>query len=213
MDTKKHNVHIIGNSGRGKTFYASKQAIELLAEGKKVLYIDYYKVDTFPDAPSLIIDPIVTFGNDFDKFTYENLEKILKDFLQVNPSAKIIISVGEMGELRAKHILDLTADFILNNKDIFSDYYIFVDDVDKLNQDKLQQLLKDSSNNNISYTLIHQYLDQFSEEVSEALLKECKNIIFKSAHGDCERIASMYGIDLDSLYNLPSYEYKELGPM
>lgn len=213
METTIFNTNIVGNSGGGKTFFASNQATSLLKEGKKVLYIDYYKVDTFPEAPSLIINHLVTFGNDFDNFTYENFEKMLKDFLQTNSSSKIIISVNEIGEERTRRILDMLAEFILKNKDIFSNYFIFIDEANRFSHDKLQQLLSESKNNNISYTLIHQYLEQFSDEMEDVLLKSCKNIIFMVSSGDSKHIANIYGLDPDLLHNLKPHEYKELGPM
>ena len=45
------NTHIIGKAGSGKTFFASNQAASFLKEGKKVLYIDYYRTETFSEVP------------------------------------------------------------------------------------------------------------------------------------------------------------------
>ena len=89
MNTKFFNTHIVGKAGSGKTFFASNKASDLLKEGKKVLFVNSYEMDTFSEAPSLVIVPPVNAsmmlgGSDFDKFSYEDFEKIIKDFLQKN---------------------------------------------------------------------------------------------------------------------------------
>ncbi len=213
MNSTNFNTHIVGRAGSGKTFFISNQASALLKEGKKVLFIDYYKVDTFPEAPSLVINHLVTFGNDFDNFKYEDLEKMLKDFLQKNSSAKIIISVPEIGDERARRICDLLTDYILNNQEFFADYFIFIDEIFRFNPVKIQQLLSESKNNHISYTFVYQYLEQFSKEVTDKWLNTCKNIIFSISPDDSAYIAGAYGLDPDSLHSLKQYEYKELGPL
>ena len=207
------NTHIIGKAGSGKTFFASNQAASFLKEGKKVLYIDYYRTETFSEVPNLVINPEVTFGGDFDNFKYEDFDKILKDFFAKNVSAKISILEGEFGDERTTRMCYFLSDFILKNKDIFSDYFIFIDEASRFDHVKIEQLLSESKDSNISYTLIHQYLDQFSKEMTDELLKTCKNIIFKLSPSDISYIATMYDLNPDVLSALENYEYKEIGPL
>ncbi len=203
----------MGKAGSGKSLFASNKASDLFKEGKKVLFIDYYRTEIFSDAPNLIINPSVTFGGDFENFKYEDFEKIIKDFIQKNSSAKISILEGEFGTERTQKICSFLADFILINQDIFSGYSIFIDEVNRFDVGKISQLLSQSKNNNISYTIIHQYLDQFSKDMAVTIVKMCKNLVFRISLQDSEYIASIYGLESDALYNLPQYEYRELGPI
>ena len=213
MNSTIFNTFIVGKGGSGKTFFISNQASSLLQEGKKVLFVDYYDVDTFPEAPCLVINQLVTSGNDLDTFTYENFETLLTDFLQKNNSAKIIISIPEIGNERAGRICDFLADFMLHNQAFFAGYRIFIDEMYRFDASKILRLLSGSKNNDISYTLVCQYVDQLSKEVADTLLKTCKNVIFKVGPYDSTYIGGIYGLDPDVLYTLTQYEHKELGPL
>jgi RecA/RadA recombinase len=215
MNSTNFNTHIMGRAGSGKTFFISNQASALLKEGKKVLFIDYYNVDTFPEAPSLVISPlanpllILTNDSSDDAFKYEDLEKTLKDFLQKNSSAKIIIAKDQIGEARATRICNLLLDVILNNQEFFADYFIFIDEIFRFNPVKIQQLLSESKNNRISFTLAHQYMEQLQEDLNKVLFTTCKNIIFKISPFDSEFVASTFGANPAELENLNPFEYRE----
>jgi len=213
MDSINFNTHILGKSGSGKSFFISNQASSLFKEGKKVLFVDYYKVDAFPEGPILLINHLVTFGNDFDNFKYEDLEKMVKDFLQKNSSAKIIISVPEMGEERSARICNFLADIILNNKELFADYFIFIDEVNRFDSKKIEQLLLESKDFPMSLIIAHQYMGQFSEEFGSVLFHACKNIIFNISPFESKNIASTYNVDPALFENLKPYEYKEFEPI
>jgi RecA/RadA recombinase len=219
MNSTNFNTHIMGRAGSGKTFFVSNQASALFKEGKKVFYIDWYNVDTFPEAPSLVIKPpansvfILTNNPNDDAFGYENLENMVKEFLQKNSSAKVIIAKDQIGEARATRICNLLLDVILNNKELFADYFIFIDETYMFDSKKIQQLLSDSKDLHISLTIVHQYMGQVSEELGDTLLRTCKNIIFNISPFESKHVASIYNVDPALLENLKPYEYKEFEPI
>lgn len=150
---------------------------------------------------------------DDDNFKYEDLEKTVKDFVQTNSSAKIIIPDAKIGPDRAEHVSRLLADVILNNKEFFADYFIFIDEINKFDDSKIQKLLSESKESRISLFFTHQYMGQFSDELSEIILRTCKNIIFQISPSDSSLIASIVNTDSESLEKIKSYEYREFDPV
>ncbi len=162
----KKTTHIMGNTEMGKTFFANQEANNLLANNEKVIYVSV-----------------------FDDLNNSNLEKVFikeeADIVQIIDKIKnglslnIVLPKSQSGD-DLKEIYNLFFKNILRNFDFMSNYYLFIDDAQNLEEDFLVTLLSECRKYETKVVLINQYLEQFSDKSLEYIFEFCEvGIYFK----------------------------------
>jgi hypothetical protein len=192
-------THIMGETGSGKTYFATQQAIELVKNNQKVLFLSRF-------------DDINDTG--FEKI-YITSDQDVENVFTNDPLAKqalhVVFPPKDIGSEESTRLENEFLHRICQNLENTRSTYLFIDEAQNIDEINLTALLSEARKYDIKIILIHQYFDQLTEKVQSDLDYFLgTGIYFKTSGNEIVRILEKFpdsGKIVDDIENLKLGEY------
>jgi hypothetical protein len=201
FEDRRRHMYLLGKSGMGKSSLLQNMAILDISEVLSKIISSERKDDLIYFKPSDKGDNALP---DFEKILQQ--QKIVLIDL-----AKGRIGVDKSEQLGKELMVSLQSAMFKRSEipvERRSDYFVYVDEAQSWPSEVLEMLLSEGRKYRLSIVLSHQYLEQLSESLINAILGHAGNIIvFRIGLSDAERLAPLFAPTFTSeeLMKLPTY--------
>jgi hypothetical protein len=187
-------THIMGNTGTGKTYFAKNAIEEIIESGKSVIYVS-------------IFDDIVIDSNLLEKIFIKNEDEI-KNVNITNKNLHVVFDRKTIGEEESNALANKFITLNIEQNKLSENIYLILDDMQIYQDNILEKVLKSNSN----IVLIHQYIQQLSDEIQHLVLDKCETgIYFNMPKSNIDTIKLYYKENdvnkINSIEKLNEHEY------